>query len=194
MNPIEKQILEHEKASYDFAPLRTILGALIASSFSMIVFLLALIENRNKLLDIAIFFFFLSLILLMDLLINSVKIQIKIQGAKTHKELYRKRKEILGYTYFGIHLFEYGLIFLMLFFELFIISLVFFVFVFYKSICELIESIKTIKIVNKNKIEGSSYFKSSHSKLIFDIIIFSLNFVFLSLILIWVLLYYFIFS
>ena len=193
MNNLEKQILEQEKASYNFEPLRTILGALLAASFSMIVFLLAFIQNRTILLEIAIFFFFLSLILLMDLLINSVKIQTKIQVAKTPKEVFRQRKKIFSYAYFGIHLFEYGLMFLTLYFDLYIISIIFFIYFFYKRIFELVESIKALKNFNKSKkgLETSTLLKSFNSKLIFDVVIFSSNLILLSLISIpiWVVIY-----
>ncbi len=194
---LEALILEQEKKSYDFEPMRTIIGALMAASFSMIVLLLAFIQDRDILLDASIFFLFLSLILLMDLFLNSVKIQTKIQGAKTPKELFRQRKKIMGYAYFGIHLFNYGLIFLTLFFNLFFISILFFIYLFYKRIYELIESIKALKDFSGKKdikyarIKTSPLFKSFKSKLRFDVVLHSLNLALLSLILIWVIDYFY---
>ncbi len=130
MEKIEKAVRD-----IDLREFRTISGFILATSFSMIVFLLSLIGVRDIYLDLGITFLFFTVIILFDLYISSMKYENQISSRKIPRiKILKISKWIDVKGYLSLIFFYLGLLFLIYYFNLIMVFIPFTIYLWIKGI------------------------------------------------------------
>ncbi|KKN22817.1 hypothetical protein LCGC14_0911270 [marine sediment metagenome] len=130
MEKIEKTVRD-----IDLREFRTISGFILATSFSMIVFLLSLIGVRDIYLDLGITFLFFTVIILFDLYISSMKYENQISSRKIPRiKILKISKWIDVKGYLSLIFFYLGLLFLIYYFNLIMVFIPFTIYLWIKGI------------------------------------------------------------